>query len=64
VAVLVPVGTRAADGAVFAVAGLTPAAARAAATTIARDPGVLAQRFAVAFNATGVPVQSAGRAQA
>ena len=64
VAVLVPVGTRAADGAVFAVAGLTPAASRAAATTIARNPGVLAQRFAVAFNAMGAPVQSAGRAAA
>jgi hypothetical protein len=64
VAVLVPVGAKAADGAVFAVAGLTPAAASAAAATIARDPAVLAQRFAVAFNATGVPVQSAGRPEA
>jgi len=64
VAVLVPVGTRADDGAVFAVAGLTPAAARAAAATIARDPAVLAQRFAVAFDAAGVPVRSAGRAEA
>jgi len=64
VAVLVPVGAKPADGAVFAVAGLTPAAARAAAATIAREPAVLAQRFAVAFSATGVPVQSGGRAEA
>jgi hypothetical protein len=64
VAVLVPVGSRPADGAVFAVAGLTAAAAQSAAATIARDPAVLAQRFAVAFDAAGVPVQSAGRADA
>ena len=64
VAVLMPVGTTPDDGAVLAVAGLTPAAARAAAATIARDPAVLADRFAVAFNASGVPVQSAGRSAA
>ncbi len=62
VAVLVPVGTTPQDGALLAVAGLDAAAARAAAATIARDPAVLANRFAVAFDATGGPLQSAGRA--
>lgn len=61
VAVLVPVSATPDDGALLAIAGLDAAAARAAAATIARDPGVLAQRFAVAFDATGTPVRSAGR---
>jgi len=61
VAVLVPVSATPDDGALLAIAGLNDAAARATAATIARDPGVLAQRFAVAFDATGTAVQSAGR---
>ncbi len=62
VVVLVPVGTTPQDGALLAVAGLDAAAARAAAATIARDPAVLTNRFAVAFDATGGPLESAGRA--
>jgi len=61
VAVLVPVGPAPADGALLAVAGLDPAAASAAAGTIARDPGVLSLRYAVAFAASGAPVRAAGR---
>jgi hypothetical protein len=59
--VLVPVSATPDDGALLAIVGLDAAAARATAATIARDPGVLAQRFAVAFDATGTAVQSAGR---
>lgn len=61
VAVLVPAGTRARDGALFAVAGLDLPAARAAARAIAADPGLLALRYAVAFDGDGTPIRAAGR---
>lgn len=61
VAVLVPVGTRPADGALLAVAGLDAASARRAARSIARDPGILSLRYAVAFDGTGAPIRAAGR---
>ncbi len=61
VAVLVPAGMRASDGALLAVAGLDAVAARAAARTIADDPEVLRLRYAVAFDGRGVPVRAAGR---
>lgn len=61
VAVLVPVGLRPSDGALLAVVGLDMPAARAAADTIARDPAVLALRYAVAFDGRGMPVRAAGR---
>lgn len=48
-------------GAVMAVAGLDAAAARAAADRIARDPQVLAGRYAVVFDGDGQPVAAAGR---
>ena len=49
-------------GVVMAVAGLDEAAAQAAAATIARDPTVLRGRFAVVFDASGVPVSAGGQA--
>lgn len=61
VAVLVPAGIRATDGALLAVAGLDQASATAAARTIARTPQVLHLRYAVAFDAVGQPVRAAGR---
>lgn len=61
VAVLVPAGARPSDGALLAVAGLDPGAARAAAGTIAARPDVLSLRYAVAFDAAGEPVRAAGR---
>lgn len=61
VAVLVPVGPSPDDGALLAVAGLDEAAASAAAATIAADPGILALRYAVAFDGSGIPVGAAGR---
>jgi len=48
-------------GVLLAVAGLDAAAARAAADRIARDPGVLRGRFAVAFDGAGEPVAIGGR---
>lgn len=63
VAVLVPAGLKPDDGALLAVAGLDAAAAQAAAATIAGQPDVLANRFAVAFDGAGTPVQSAGRSE-
>ena len=61
VAVLVPAGASPADGALFAVAGIDAAAARAAASSIAADPGILSLRYAVAFDASGAPIRAAGR---
>jgi hypothetical protein len=61
VAVAVPTGSVPAPGVLLAVAGLDAAAARAAAGRIARDPGVLALRFAVAFDGDGRPLRAAGR---
>jgi len=61
VVVLVPAGARATDGALLAVAGLDQTSAAAAARTIARDPTVLHLRYAVAFDAAGMPVRAAGR---
>jgi hypothetical protein len=62
IAAAVPTGaTPDEGGALFAVAGLDAAAARAAAERIARDPGVLRGRFAVAFDAAGEPVGAGGR---
>jgi hypothetical protein len=61
VAVAVPTGDDPAEGVLLAVAGLDDAAARAAARTIAADPGVLALRYAVAFDGAGTPVRAAGR---
>jgi hypothetical protein len=46
--------------ATMAVAGLDAAAAQAAATRIARDPAVLAHRYAVVFSETGVPLAYGG----
>lgn len=61
-AALVPAGTTPDDGgAVFVVAGLDAAAARAAADRIAREPAVLAGRYAVVFDGDGNPIASAGR---
>lgn len=61
VAVLVPAGARPADGALLAVAGLDAASASRAAASIARDPGVLSLRYAVAFDGAGTPIRAAGR---
>jgi hypothetical protein len=47
-------------GAVLVVAGLDDAAAQAAAERIAREPEVLAGRYAVAFDAEGEPVAAGG----
>ncbi len=59
-AVLVAAPPGGAGGALLAVAGLDEAAARAAAARIARDPSVLARRFAVAFDGAGEVVGAAG----
>lgn len=61
VVVLVPAGARPADGALLAIAGLDAPSARAAAATVAADPSVLANRYAVAFDASGAPLSAAGR---
>jgi Domain of unknown function (DUF4430) len=61
-AAMVPTGSAPHDGALLAVVGLDAAAARAAAARIARDPGVLRLRYAVAFDAAGAPVAAGGRA--
>jgi hypothetical protein len=62
IAAAVPTGaTPEAGGVLFAVAGLDAGAARAAAERIARDPGVLRGRFAVAFDGAGEPVAAGGR---
>lgn len=62
VAAAVLTGSAAEDGGVLmVVAGLDDGAARAAARRIARDPDVLAARFAVVFGADGTPAAAAGR---
>jgi hypothetical protein len=61
-AAAVPTGLEAGEGVLLAVAGLDAAAARAAAETIAEDPGVLRLRYAVAFDGDGRPLQAGGRA--
>jgi hypothetical protein len=61
VALLVPAGTRPADGALLAVAGLDARAAQQAAASIARDPGMLSLRYALAFDGSGTPIRAAGR---
>lgn len=58
----VPTGADPSRGVLVAVAGLDAAAARAAADRIARDPGVLALRYAVAFDGRGRPLRAGGRA--
>jgi hypothetical protein len=45
----------------MAIAGLDAASARRAADAIARDPGLLAGRFAAAFDGNGHLVASGGR---
>jgi hypothetical protein len=60
-AAAVPTGLAPGDGALLAVAGLDADAARAAAETIAEDPGVLRLRYAVAFDGDGTPVAAGGR---
>jgi hypothetical protein len=60
-AVAMPTGGVPADGVTMVVAGVTDADAAAAAATIARRPEVLAGRYAVAFDAAGLPVGAAGR---
>jgi len=60
-AAAVRTGAGARDGVLLAVAGLDAGAARAAAARIARDPGVLRNRFAVAFDGAGRPLRAAGR---
>ena len=57
-------GASSRDGVLVAVAGLDAAAARAAAARIARDPAVLLDRYAVAFDADGRPLRAAGRSGA
>jgi hypothetical protein len=57
----VPTGTAPEDGMLLAVAGLDASAARAAAERVARDPGVLSLRYAVAFDGDGTPLQAGGR---
>jgi hypothetical protein len=49
------------DGVLLAVAGLDRAAAEAAAARVARDPGVLRLRYAVAFDGEGRPLRAGGR---
>ena len=56
-----PTGSVPADGVLMAVVGLDAAAARAAAERIAREPEVLAGRFALTFDGAGEPVRAAGR---
>jgi len=60
-AAAVPAGDVPARGVVLVVAGLDEAAAARAAETIAREPGVLAERYAVAFDGDGRPLRAAGR---
>ncbi len=48
-------------GVLLAVAGLDAASATAAAERIAREPAVLAHRYAVAFDAAGNPLTAAGQ---
>lgn len=48
-------------GVLMVVAGVDAAAARAAASRIARDPEVLQARYAVVFDAAGAPVAAGGR---
>ena len=62
IAAAVLTGSTPEDGGVLlAVAGLDAPAAMAAADRIARDPGVLGERFAVAFDGAGEPVAIGGR---
>jgi hypothetical protein len=57
----VPTATQPEDGVLVVVAGLDDAAARAAARTVAAHPGVLRNRYAVAFDGHGHPVAAGGR---
>jgi len=61
-AAAVPLGARAADGVLLAVAGVDDAAARAAARTIATRPDVLRLRLSVVFDGDGTPIAHGGRA--
>jgi hypothetical protein len=61
-AVAVSTGDSPGAGALMAVAGLDAAAARAAAEAIARDPAILRERYAVAFDGGGRPLRAAARA--
>jgi hypothetical protein len=56
-----PTGSVPADGVLMVVAGLDAGAAQAAAEHIAREPEVLAGRFALAFDGAGQPIRAAGR---
>jgi hypothetical protein len=49
-----------AGGVLLAVTGVDSASAQAAATAIARDPGLLAHRYAVVFDGAGKPVAYGG----
>ncbi|MGD9696539.1 MAG: DUF4430 domain-containing protein [Thermoleophilia bacterium] len=60
----VPTGIQPEDGMLLVAAGLDAGAARAAAERVARDPGVLALRYAVAFDGAGVPLRAGGRSGA
>lgn len=63
VALALPTGgpQRASQGVLLAVAGLDRASAQAAAERIARDPAVLARRYAVVFDGRGNPLRAPGR---
>ena len=57
----VPTRTDPGDGALMVVAGLDATAARAAAEAVARDPGILSLRYAVALDGAGTVLRAGGR---
>ena len=57
----VPTGADPRNGALMAVAGLDAAAARAAAAAVARDPGILRLRYAIALDGAGRVLRAGGR---
>jgi hypothetical protein len=61
IAVAILAGDTPGDGVVMAVVGLDRPGAVAAAGRIARDPSVLRNRVAVAFDASGAPVAAGGQ---
>jgi hypothetical protein len=58
----VPTGADPRDGALMVVAGLDDAAAQAAAAAVARDPGILRLRYAVALDGAGQVLRAGGTA--
>lgn len=63
VAVAIPTGLDQQKGVVLAVTGITAKAAARAAARIADEPTVLKDRYAVVFDAAGVPVLAAGQGE-